>query len=349
MQPRRPLLSALAGDDEMEALFSDDADLSAMLRTESALAAAEAEAGLISPAAAAAIAAGCEAFAPDWERLAAGIARDGVVIPEFVRQLRAAVDAEHAGAVHLGATSQDIIDTSLVCRLKQAVELLDGRLARLTDLLWQLRAVDGALPAMAHTRMQQALPFTAGDRIDTWLRPLRRHHDRLAELLSRLVVVQFGGPIGTRDGLSGQGEAVAAGLAARLGLEPAPCWHSARDGLVEFAAWLALVSGTLGKIGQDIALLAQNEVAGVSLAGGGSSSAMQHKVNPVGAEVLVALARFNAGLAGTLQQAMVHENERSGAAWTLEWLVLPQMAVTTAAALRIALSLLGGLRMKSVV
>ena len=108
---------------------------------------------------------------------------------------------------------------------------------------------------------------------------------------------------------------------------------------------LALISGSMGKIGADIALLAQNEVAAVRLEGGGGSSAMAHKSNPVNAEVLVALARANAGLAGTLQQAMVHEYERSGAAWTLEWLTLPQMVVNTGASLRLGLALLDQLEL----
>ena len=89
--------------------------------------------------------------------------------------------------------------------------------------------------------------------------------------------------------------------------------------------------------------MAQNEVAAVTITGGGGSSAMAHKSNPVTAEVLVSLARYNAGLAGTMQQAMVHENERSGAAWTLEWLTLPQIAVTAGASLRLARALLGQL------
>ena len=71
---------------------------------------------------------------------------------------------------------------------------------------------------------------------------------------------------------------------------------------------------------------------------------MEHKSNPVAAELLVTLARYNAGLAGTLQQAMVHENERSGAAWTLEWLTLPHMMVATGASLRLGLRLLQQLR-----
>ena len=111
--------------------------------------------------------------------------------------------------------------------------------------------------------------------------------------------------------------------------------------LLQLASWLMIRRDNKeGKIGADVTLLAQTEVAAVTLVGGGTSSAMAHKSNPVAAELLVALARFNAGLAGTLQQAMVHEYERSGAAWTLEWLTLPQIFATTGASLRHAATLL---------
>src|SRR5690606_34638474 len=97
------------------------------------------------------------------------------------------------------------------------------------------------------------------------------------------------------------------------------------------------------KMGQDVALMAQNEVGEVRLASGGGSSAMPHKVNPVGAETLVALARFNATLVSGIHHSLVHENERSGAAWTLEWLFLPQMIAATAASLATAERLVGSL------
>jgi 3-carboxy-cis,cis-muconate cycloisomerase len=94
-----------------------------------------------------------------------------------------------------------------------------------------------------------------------------------------------------------------------------------------------MLSGTLGKIGADLALMAQTEIQSVTLAGGGTSSAMSHKSNPVSAEILIALARYTAGLSGTLNSAMVHENERSGAAWTLEWLVLSPLTLASGASL----------------
>jgi 3-carboxy-cis,cis-muconate cycloisomerase len=87
--------------------------------------------------------------------------------------------------------------------------------------------------------------------------------------------------------------------------------------------------------------MAQNEMAEIALAGGGASSAMAHKQNPVQAEVLVSLARFNAVQLSGLHQALVHEQERSGAAWTLEWLILPQMLNATGIALLHGQALLG--------
>ena len=337
------LLSALAGDPEVEAFFTDAAVLAALLRFESALAEAEAAAGLIPAEAAARIADACAGFAPDWPALRAGLARDGVVVPEFVRQLRAAVGAPHAGSLHRGATSQDVIDTGLVLRLRPVLDLLDGRLDALDAALAALSARDGATAVMAQTRMQRALPFTAADKVETWRGPIPRHRARLAELRPRLLRLQLGGPVGTRAELGPAAAAVAAHMAGRLGLADAPAWHAQRDGIAEFGAWLALVAGSLGKLGQDVALMVQNEVGTARLAGGGTSSAMAHKSNPVPAELLVALARFVAGLSGTLDGALVHENERSGAAWTLEWLVLPQMAVAAGAALRTALSLVPNL------
>lgn len=339
-----PLLQALVGDEEVRALFSNEAELSALLRVEAALAQAEVQVGLITDEAAQRIAEACGSFQADWAGLAAGLAQDGVIVPAFVKQLRTAVGEAHAKAVHFGATSQDIIDTALMLRLKQVVEILGHRLDGLRHGLSALKDRDGATRLMAHTRMQQALPFTAASKIDTWAQPLERHKQALEALALRLLVVQLGGPVGTRAELNGQGDVVAAAMAETLGLHYAPSWHSQRDRIGEFAGFLSLLSGTLGKIGQDIALMAQNEVGEVRLATGGGSSAMPHKSNPVPAEVLVTLARFNAGMLGILHQALVHENERSGAAWTLEWMVLPQMVVATAAGLRSAQALVGGMR-----
>ncbi len=223
-------------------------------------------------------------------------------------------------------------------RLKSVIEhlglLLTETVLRLSSLAERFggRSLDGV------TRMQKAIPIRAADRVEAWRAPLQRHQQRLSQLSGRLLVVQFGGAAGTLEKLGDKGPAVRAALAARLGLGDAPQWHSQRDALADFAGWLSLVTGSLGKFGQDIALMA---MAGkdIALTGGGGSSAMPHKQNPVKAEALVALARFNATQLSGMHQAQIHEQERSGAAWTLEWLLLPQMVVATAASLRLAAEL----------
>jgi 3-carboxy-cis,cis-muconate cycloisomerase len=339
--PHPSLLDALAGDEEVSALLADEAQLDAMLAFEKALATAEADAGLIGENAASAIAAAVDCFEPDWSKLAEGMARDGVVVPELVCQLRAVVGEPHGKVVHLGATSQDVIDTALVLQLAKVIGVLEERIAALQEAFAGLAERYGKKELMAHTRMQAALPITVADKIASWSEPLRRQLRALEAMRPSLLVVQLGGPVGDSKSFSGEGERIARHLGRSLDLGLAEPWHATRDPLVAFGSLLSLITGSLGKFGADVALLAQSEVGAITLSGGGGSSAMPHKSNPVKAEVLVSLARHTAGLAGTLHQAMVHENERSGAAWTLEWLTLPQMAINAAASLRLANALAG--------
>lgn len=332
--------AALIRDPQIAAILSDEAMLDRALRFEIALAEAAAEAGAVPAAAASVVRERLEGFTPDLDAIAAAMPVDGVPVPELMRQLKPVVGPEGAAALHIGATSQDVVDTALVMALAQVNDLLAARLAWVEAALADLSDRFDARPLMGRTRMQAALPITAGDRIAAWAAPLPRHRQRLAQLRPRLERVQYGGAVGVRGE---QGDAIAAGLARRLGLADAPQWHSARDGIAEYGGWLSLVTGSLGKIGADVALMAQQGVDAVRLSGGGTSSAMPHKQNPVAAEILVTLARFTAGSLGTLHGAMVHEQERSGAAWTLEWLVLPPMIHAAAQALALAQAMLSGI------
>ncbi|MBP6770162.1 MAG: 3-carboxy-cis,cis-muconate cycloisomerase [Reyranella sp.] len=340
-----PFLAALAGDPEVEALLSDEAQLANMLAVERALAQASADAGLITSAAAAQITAAIDAFTPDLAILTAGMSRDGIVVPALISALRATIPAPHRAALHEGATSQDIVDTALMLQAAKILDVLQARISDLLTHLADLRTANGERPLMAHTRMQAALPISWSDKLQAWSDPFVRHLQALGEMRHDLLVVQLGGPVGDRRSFEGKGEAIAAGLAQRVGLGLAAPWHTDRDRVVALGNLLARITGSIGKLGADIALLAQSEVAAITLEGGGGSSAMAHKSNPVAAEVLVALARYNAGLAGTLQHAMIHEYERSGAGLTLEWLTLPQIFVTSGASLRLALRLIDQIRL----
>lgn len=333
-----PLLAGLVGDEEVSRRFAATAEIGSILRFEAALAEAQEKVGVIPPGSAEAIGQASAALKPDWPALAAGTARDGMVVPTLVKALRRAVGKPHDQWVHFGATSQDAIDTGLVLRLKQACAILDQRVVALEKRLVELAASQGQSPIQGRTRFQQARPFTFSDRIANWAAPLPGLRAAMQDLSSRLFVVQYGGPVGRLDDLDGKGEAVVTALADKLGLAPARSWHTNRDALAALAGWLVRVSVVTAKLGQDIALMAQDEIGEITLLSGGKSSSMAHKTNPVKAEILVTLGRFNAALLPGLHQP--HEYERSGTAWTLEWMVLPQMVVATAAALRVSLELL---------
>lgn len=331
------VLGSVLHDAAMAEAFGAGAITGHMLRFAAAWVQGRAQLGQISDdAARAALAAITTADAAALiAAMGAGSDCDGLPVPALVTALRAGLPDAARDAIHTGATSQDMIDTAMVLALLGCVDDLADRLAQVIARLDDLTATHGAAPMMARTRMQAALPATAQLRLDAWARPLRAHHAAVPALRAALAQAQIGGAIGTRPD-----PALAQAVAAQLGLTLGDVWHTDRQRIVDLGHWLVLVTGALGKIGQDIALMAQQGVGEISLTGGGGSSAMPHKQNPVLAEILVALARYTAGQQGILAQALIHEQERSGAAWALEWLVLPAMVQASGAALGHANSLL---------
>lgn len=328
------LLAPLLSDAETADFFSDEATLRAMLDFEVALARVEEQLAVIPPGTAAAIEAAAAAWQPDWGRLGQGSAEAGHPVASLVEQLRA--EAGPAGDfLHWGATAQDVVDTALTLRLQKALACFDSRLDALVQTLADRADQSRGVVMPGRTRFQQAVPITFGLKVASWMLPLDRHRRRLAELRSRVLLVQFGGAAGTLGTLGTRGVSILEGLAQELNLAaPVAPWHTQRDGVVELADWLALVTGSLAKIGQDLLLMAQTEVGEVSEGVSGVSSTMPQKANPVRSESLVAIGRMNASLLTAMQHAAVQEHERSGSSWTLEWLTLPQMVVLTGAALR---------------
>jgi 3-carboxy-cis,cis-muconate cycloisomerase len=318
----------LFGDPEVAAILSPERQLADMLRIEAAFArAAGAE------AAARAIA----ATRIDRAALASAAARDGVPVPELVRQLRAQAPEAVRAAIHTGLTSQDVIDTALVLALRDLFDLFEARLAATADALGALGERLGGLRMTGVTRSQPALPVTFAARLAGWLAPFPDHFDRLEALRPLVLRLQFGGPVGDRPR-----DAVAVAMAAELGLAaPERAWHADRTALAEATGWMALIAGHLGKIGQDIATMAL--MGDIRVEGGGGSSAMPHKENPVQAELLIALARDAAHQQGAMLAALPHGMERDGAAWMAEWLALPRIAGACGRALAVAPGLLAAL------
>ncbi len=299
---------------------SDGAWLAAMLAVEAALAEAECAVGLVPTEAAAAIRDACQADRFDVERIGLeAVAAANPVVP-LVKALTRAVPAEAAAYVHLGATSQDILDTALMLIAKRALDLLladlEGLAAGCARLAEHHR--DSVMPG--RTLLQQALPITFGLKAAGWLMGVTEAAEGLAELRQGRLAVQLGGAAGTLASLGEAGPGVVTGLAHSLGLaEPPLPWHSDRTRVAQLGCALAIAAGAAGKIALDIVLLAQTEVGEAAEGEPGVSSAMPHKRNPVAAIEADACSRGAAAQAAVLLASMRAEHERAAGAWQAEW------------------------------
>jgi len=330
-------------DAEVGKLFTDSAEVRAMMLVEGTLAKVQGKLGMIPEISAAAIhRAGLE-IQIDPGGLSAETGKNAVVVPALVAAFRKAMEApEHAQYLHWGATSQDIMDTGLVLRLRQVLSIYETRIKALVKTLGSLAEEHATLPMAARTWGQTATVTSFGAVVASWGTPFINHLDRLAVLRPRLLNVSLSGAAGTLSAMGDDGPKIRAALAEALSLnDPARSWHSTRDSLAELAGWLTLVTGSLGKLGEDILLMTQSGVNEVSLSSGGGSSTMPQKSNPVLPSLLVSLAEQTSALNNVMQSATMHRQQRDGAAWMCEWMSLPQMCMATARALSAATELAG--------
>ncbi|HET7516729.1 MAG TPA: 3-carboxy-cis,cis-muconate cycloisomerase [Actinomycetes bacterium] len=321
------LLGPLSGGSRADAELTDRAVLQDMLDAERALAVASARAGVVPEAAAAAIAAACQADRFDPGGLGRRARGAGNPVVPLVRDLTRAV-TEAAGPkaarwVHHGATSQDIADTALSLVAFRALHPVLDDLGGAAEAAAGLADRHRATVMAGRTLGQQAVATTFGLKAAGWLVAMDEAAAGLARVRRERLAAQLGGAAGTLASLGPDGAEVARWYAAELRLcEPTLAWHTNRTRVGELAGALGVAAGALGKVALDVTLLAQTEVAEVSEAGEegrGGSSTLPHKRNPVGAVLVTAATRRVPGLVATLLGSMAQEHERATGAWHAEW------------------------------
>jgi 3-carboxy-cis,cis-muconate cycloisomerase len=335
---------------EMTAIFSPSAQLRAMMRFEWALSCALEKAGLAERGSGSALEGLLNAQFVDVEALTREAIDAGNIAIPFIRQLTMAVKRTNDAAsrtVHLGATSQDVLDSALILQMREALREIGARIDRLSDALTsQIHTHAGTL-MLGRTWLQPGPPTTLGLKLAGTLAALRRHRARIDAAAERALVLQFGGAVGTLASLGSSAAQVSTELARILELqEPDIPWHTQRDNLVEVAQVLALLVGSLGKLAKDVALLMQAEMGEVFEPleeGRGGSSTMPHKRNPVACAAVLAAAARIPGLVSTLLSAMPQEHERGLGLWQAEWETIPEVFCLTAAALRRSAEIAEGL------
>jgi 3-carboxy-cis,cis-muconate cycloisomerase len=344
------LLDPLFTTDRMREIFCDASRLQRMLDFEAALARVLARAGVAPHSSVAPIEAHCKSNLFSHDAIARAAALAGNLAIPLVKELTALVaksDDKAAGFVHLGATSQDVIDTGMVLQLRDAFDDTERELARLSAVLERLAEGHKRTLLAGRTWMQQASPVTLGLKFAGWLDAVERHGERLAETRRRVEVLQFGGAVGTLAALGNDGSRVADALAGELKLTlPDVPWHAHRDRFAEVATTYGLLAGTLGKIARDVSLMSQTEIAELAepaAPGRGGSSTLPHKRNPVGCSVILSAAIRVPPLVSTMLAAMPQEHERGLGGWHAEWETLPEICMLTGGALAHLVQVLDGL------
>ncbi|GEN22875.1 3-carboxy-cis,cis-muconate cycloisomerase [Halomonas cupida] len=325
----------------------DEALVQSMLAFELALAEAHEQLGHIPDGVSRRMGEHLEAHEFDIERMAAGIATGGNAAIPFVKQARAVLPEELKRWWHLGATSQDVVDSALM-------HLLTPRLARIDDLLLRCRKAalplmhaHAATPMVGRTLMQQALPLAFGVKVAQWATALESARRRLAVLAEAGLPVQFGGAVGVHSGWDEQGLVLMDSVAERLELAtPVLPWHTDRQPIQALATALDAIAGAADGLALDISLLTQTEIGEVSepsAPGMGESSSMPHKRNPVRCARIRTAARRIHGHTSVIINAMAQPLERGLGEWHAEWAPLSESVLLLEGALELAAELLEGL------
>lgn len=329
-----PLYHRLFDAGEARRLFTDNAEVRAMLLVEGALAKVQGQLGIIPKLSGAAIHRASIEITLDPGGLADATGQNGVSVPELVTAFRREMQApEHAQFMHWGATSQDIIDTGLVLRLRQVLTLCQTGLVETVQHLAALADQHARTPMPARTYGQHATPTSFGAVVASWGMPLVGLLAELDRLQDECLCLSLSGASGTGAALGDVAKTRAA-LAEALDLtDPKRTWHTDRTPILRITDWLTRVTIALGKMGQDLVLLTQTGIGEVRLGGAGSSSTMPQKQNPVAPTALIALMNTVTGAQSTLQSSAAHAHQRDGAAWFTEWMMIPQIALGAAAGL----------------
>lgn len=322
-----PVLAAGGVRDEV----GDTAWLRGMLDFEAALAAAQADAGVLAREHADAIAAACRVEEYDAAEIGRGATGVGNPAAPLVRVITGKAGPDAGRFVHVGATSQDVVDTAAMLVSRRAAVPLLADLDAAADAVAELAAEHAGTIQVGRTLLQHALPVTFGLTAAGWLTALDAAREALRGLR---FPVQFGGAAGTLASLGEHGPAVLTALAGRLDLdEPVLPWHTDRTPVAELAGALGETAGVVARVARDVVLLAQTDVGEVHESGSdGGSSTMPHKRNPVAALSALASAKRAPGLVADLLAAMEHEHQRAAGAWHAEWLPLVDLLRATGSA-----------------
>jgi adenylosuccinate lyase len=338
------------GTPELRAIFEEEARIKQWLEILAVLAETEGEFGLVPADMAARVAAGCRAIKPDSSFLyevRQGFEASGHSTQGLIQAVQKRCQGDSGEWLYCGATVQDLADTWMMGALRDARAIYVRDLEEVDTALQRLAKQhrDTVMPGRTHG--QQGLPITFGFKVAGWLAEIARHRQRITEIATRMDIGQLCGGVGSLSSLGPRAFEIQARFLSRLGLRaPEISWTSSRDVLAEWCNLMALLTATADRIGHEVYNLQRSEIGEVAegfVPGTVGSITMPHKRNPELAEHLGTLARVARHNAGMIAESLVHDHERDGRSWKVEWHAVPQIALVAGKALALLRSLVTSL------
>ena len=334
-----PIFGNAWHSDEMRAIFDDLPLLQGWLDVIVALAESQAELGFIPADALPEIKRVCRIELLDLAAVQGGYAETGHSMLGLIRELQKLCHDTAGEWLYYGATVQDITDTATALALRKVWRIVLRDLRQIESDLLALAVAHRETPMSGRTHGQPGLPITFGYKIAVWISEIRRHLERLKEIEKRLGEGQLAGGVGSLSSYGARGLELQANFLTRLGLRaPLISWINARDTQVELMNLFTLIAATFDKIGHEIYNLQRPEIGEVRegfVPGTVGSITMPHKRNPEIAEHLGTLARMIRHQTHCLAESLVHDHERDGRAWKVEWGVIGPLCGMMGALLRL--------------
>ena len=247
----------------------------------------------------------------DYDKVA-DIADPGIVTADRVDEIEAETKhdimaltkamAEAAGdagwCIHLGATSNDIVDSAVALQIKDSIVMQRDALKQLMGTMCDIAERERDTVMLGRTHGQAAVPITFGLKVAVWVDEFSRHLERLGELASRATTGKFLGAVGTGAAQGDQAFELQSLIMGELGLGTpvATTQVVGRDRYIEWVGWMANVATSVEKVLQEVRNLQRTEIAEVAEAFDTDkqvgSSTMAHKRNPITSENACGLARI---------------------------------------------------------
>ena len=343
-----PIDSGRYGTPEMLDVFGAERKIRYQLQVEAAAASAQGKLGIIPTSAARRISAAARSKKITASRVSRIESRTGHDTAALVEVLGSECPPTARPWVHFGLTSNDLVDTSTSMQMRDALNIITPKVARLAVLLADMATRYARLPAVGRTHGQHASIISFGLKFANWAAEMEQHIIRLRQVSERVLICKTLGVVGTGSLMGARALDVQSAVASQLGLRPARASTQVipRERHAEYTFELALIGSTLDKMAVEVRNLQRTEIGEVAeefKRGQMGSSAVPVKRNPTKSERLSSLARLlRSSVAVSLENIPLwHERDLTNSA--NERFTIPTASILIDEMLGTAASVMSGL------